>query len=473
MRFLLIGIDGADWHYMDPLIARGELPHLAALACHGAFGPLQTIQPTLSPVVWTSIATGVPPGRHGVRDFFADRLAGVGGPLPRIKPPRRVGFEWLQARLESARVIASTPVGSDTRAVPAYWNIASLLQRPVVVVNWWATWPAEPVDGAMVSDRVFFDRVVQHGGPPSSPDLTSPAALFDEVAPLVVVPPDLPIETARAYVEVTEEEFVRMRRRDETLSPQLRELNHFVAAFESTHRIALHTLEHCPDADALILFRIVDKMCHAALTQSELVDDHVDASPESVARYGRMVSAAYRAVDRAVGELVDVFGEGNVIIVSDHGFDLETIPQPPYRHYNHDAAPDGVFVAAGPAIRPGRVEGLSVFDVMPLLLHLRGMPTAEDQAGRLPRRILDPVLLARRPETRIASYGRRLAPPLARGEVATDADVLEELQILGYIRFDADDKREPHPPAARAQDAPRDATWPGAAGPGACPSGYR
>jgi hypothetical protein len=223
-----------------------------------------------------------------------------------------------------------------------------------------------------------------------------------------------------------------MKRRDGTLVPHLRELNYYLASFESDRRIARHVVERHPDADVLVLFRLVDKMGHAALKYSELVPDHTDASAPEVERYGRMVSEAYRAVDRAVGELMAAFGEGNVIIVSDHGFGLET--NDVGRHvYKHDGAPDGVFIGAGPAFRAGPVEGLTVFDVLPLLLHLRGLPTAEDQRGHLPRRVLDPAFLGQRPETRIASYGRLRAAPLARGEAATDAEVLEDLRALGYI----------------------------------------
>jgi hypothetical protein len=466
MRFLLIGIDGADWRYMGPLITRGELPHLAALACRGAFGPLETSQPTLSPVIWTSIATGVPPGRHGVHDFFADRLSGVGGSLPRLKPPRHLGLEWLEARLRSAGVITNGPVGSDTRRVPAYWNVAALGHVPVVVVNWWATWPAERVSGAIVSERLYFDRLVQRGGPPASQDLVSPAVLFDELAALTVLPADLPAETVRAYVDATAQELERMRRRDETLAPHLRELNYFVASFESERRIARRVVERHPDADALVLFRLVDKMGHAALKYSELVDEHPGASADELARYGGMMSEAYRAVDRAVGELMDAFGAGNVIVVSDHGFGLES-NDAGHLVYKHDAAPDGVFIGAGPAFRPGRVEGLTVYDVLPLLLHLRGLPVAEDLRGHLPRQALEPAFLGRRPETRIASYGQLRAAPLAKSETATDAEVFQELRALGYIRYDDADA----PASPRARATPDDARRPQATL--SCPTTYR
>jgi len=72
-RVLVIGIDGASWQVIDSMIARGELPHIAALIERGGSAELETVEPVTSPVVWTSIATGRSPEDHGVGDFFATR----------------------------------------------------------------------------------------------------------------------------------------------------------------------------------------------------------------------------------------------------------------------------------------------------------------------------------------------------------------------------------------------------------------
>src|SRR5262245_7666940 len=48
---VLIGLDGADWNIIEPLIAAGRMPHMAALAARGARARLLTINPTLSPVI--------------------------------------------------------------------------------------------------------------------------------------------------------------------------------------------------------------------------------------------------------------------------------------------------------------------------------------------------------------------------------------------------------------------------------------
>ena len=65
-----------------------------------------------------------------------------------------------------------------------------------------------------------------------------------------------------------------------------------------------------------------------------------------------MVTESYRTLDRVVGELLEAFGEGNVILVSDHGFGLERRKKT-RRVYDHRRGPDGIFLAAGPAFDVG------------------------------------------------------------------------------------------------------------------------
>jgi type I phosphodiesterase/nucleotide pyrophosphatase len=129
-RFVLVGVDGADWDLLEPLMARGELPHFSGLKERGAWGPLETLRPTLSPAIWTSVVTGKRPRRHGVVDFATRRLRGVEETLPDLRPLNRMGFPFLFARLEAAGQMFQAPISSFTRRVPAFWNIATARARP-------------------------------------------------------------------------------------------------------------------------------------------------------------------------------------------------------------------------------------------------------------------------------------------------------------------------------------------------------
>jgi predicted AlkP superfamily phosphohydrolase/phosphomutase len=125
----ILGLDGATWEVIDLLIAKGELPGFRQLKEKGAWGYLETHVPTDSVSIWTTIATGVSPSRHGIQSFTR-RLPGTDQFVP-------------------------SP-GTD-RLTPALWNMVSDNDRRVVSVKWFASWPAEKVNGAMLSPRLEAD----------------------------------------------------------------------------------------------------------------------------------------------------------------------------------------------------------------------------------------------------------------------------------------------------------------------------
>jgi hypothetical protein len=290
--------------------------------------------------------------------------------------------------------------------------------------------------GHVVSERAYYHELLHRGAGVPADRLTHPAGLYAELAPRIVLPDDVTFDETRAFMDVTAEEFAPMRvKHPSPLTGIAAEFTYFLSTFETNERLALDLVERSrrlygDPADLLVLFRLVDKTCHTALVYSELVDDHVGAPADDLRRYRRVVSEAYRASDRALGRIQEAFGDGNVIVVSDHGFELE-----PNGLYGHGNAPPGVFIAAGPAFRPGRIDGLSVLDVLPLLLYLKGFPVADDFDGRLRLEALAPELLAARPPRRIATYGTAGEGGGAADSAAdVDAEMLERLRALGYLQ---------------------------------------
>ena len=132
-RVFLVGVDGASWNLIDPMLAAGELPHLAALIGRGVHADLETVEPVISPTVWTSIATGRSPEVHGISDFFAsgtrrrvptvfERLAARG---------RRVGVyeylvTWPPAQLPDGFVIPGWLRRDDRMTPPDVWQRANV-----------------------------------------------------------------------------------------------------------------------------------------------------------------------------------------------------------------------------------------------------------------------------------------------------------------------------------------------------------
>lgn len=124
--FVVVGVDGAEWAAIERLWEDGQLPELARIAREGVRTHLATNWGK-SPVIWTSVATGVQPRRHGILDFVA-------------MTPR-----------------GNVPVTSDLRKVPAIWNMASTAERRVAVLGWLGSWPAEEVHGVMVTTRLLLE----------------------------------------------------------------------------------------------------------------------------------------------------------------------------------------------------------------------------------------------------------------------------------------------------------------------------
>ena len=71
-RVVVFGIDGADWQAIEPLVARGRMPAFKRLIEQGATGPLRSMEPSASPALWTTVATGVGPDRHGIHGFVVE-----------------------------------------------------------------------------------------------------------------------------------------------------------------------------------------------------------------------------------------------------------------------------------------------------------------------------------------------------------------------------------------------------------------
>src|SRR5689334_9164072 len=137
-RVIFIGLDGADWSLLDQYAAHGVMPTLAKLVAEGSSGTIKTLHPPLSPLIWTTMMTGVSPLEHRILDFL------------RVNPS-------TQQR---------EPITSDERKVPAVWNMATAGGKKVGALGYWATYPAESVNGLMVSDRLFTFLFSEKSPPP-------------------------------------------------------------------------------------------------------------------------------------------------------------------------------------------------------------------------------------------------------------------------------------------------------------------
>lgn len=150
-RVLLLGIDGVLPEELDYLLAVGDLPALGRLAREGGrvFRYRRQDEPPAS--FWTAVATGIPGPDHGVTSLDSFRPLGVQTPLAR-NGPVRLWWSGVEVPLGLAEY---RPVLANRRRAFAVWELASRGGSPVLAVNWWGTFPAEPLPGLVVAHGAF------------------------------------------------------------------------------------------------------------------------------------------------------------------------------------------------------------------------------------------------------------------------------------------------------------------------------
>lgn len=443
---LVIGIDGLEWDILLPLMAQGELPHLSGLMARGAAGRLETLEPTLSPVIWTTMATGKPPAAHGITDFT-----------------------WNDPATGEKRLFTSRQ-----RRVPAVWTIASAAGRAVDVAGWWNTWPAEEINGRMVSQFSSLDqgqRVWKGTVHEGVPDQTWPPELYEAILPTVR-------DVAARFPEMTA---------DQDLAPAWKMLFPSLPA-------ELTPLERRLVEDSIWAFRA--DATYTAISEEFLRDQTADltlvylGSPDvaghrffrhyrpgayahppretAVAAFGDVIPATYRFVDGLVGRLLAAAAPGtSVMVVSDHGmqpvnadkdFEWAFTNSRRYRlaavnSGHHLKGEPGVFIAAGPAFRqavaapgltPAKSAGrsmdstamprlASVFDLAPTLLDLLDLPVGSDMPGVV---LTDILAAGDTGSGRIRytpSHDDLQAKILQKGDQDQDEERLRQLRSLGYV----------------------------------------
>ena len=412
-KVLIVGIDGADWDMIRPMLGRGELPHLTSLIQSGAHGPLHSLQPITSPVIWTTIATGKGPDQHGILDFTM--------PDPQSGEP--------------------VAISSNTRKSKAFWNILSEAGISCAVIGWWASWPAEPINGVMVSDRLshhaFIKNVATQEGIVYPPEQTA------EILALRREPLAVPYETAREFMAISPAEYAA--------APELDfrdPISHFRLIYQTMTtyaEVAKHLIvTDCPEVLA-VYFEGVDTAGHMYMRYTPPTYPHTTEAERE--KFGQTVAAFYRYQDQLLGELLALTDEQTtVIIVSDHGFKTGR-QRPVERASEVDYATaamwhrmEGVIVMNGPAVLsqaagvPAVTGKASVFDITPTLLALLGIPSASDMDGRVLNEMLIPGFVE---PSRVATYEddawRENRAEVRLQTAGLDPETKARLRSLGYL----------------------------------------
>ena len=422
-KVLWLGIDSATWDIIHPMIAVGKLPNLNRLIQGGGHGSLKTFVPTHSPVVWTTKATGKSPIKHGIRDFLTFDIKGIDGHIE-VKPLDPL-LSRILSRAANYGLIKRRPVSSTDRRSLAIWNILSETGYKVGVVSWFVTDPVEKINGFMVPEFYYTIGRKRRG----SSSAIHPFDIEDKLR-------SIKEEVEERFNSKSGEDEVKDRFsiKSELNGPERRKFNILkVFYFHDVLRVkALNSLMDIFDLDMLMAyFHGVDAVQHHFWD-----DQNKDGSV-----FKDVITRYYEYLDETIGGLLDgVSDPKTVFITSDHGHG----PMKYYKKlYNvimgrekisgsHVDGPDGIFIAYGDGIQKGvSVEDISVYDVVPTILPVFGLPIGKDMDGRPIAEIFDDSILSIR---YIPSYEGRLSVYSGDGEdLSEDREILDRLRDLGYI----------------------------------------
>lgn len=431
VKVFLIGLDGATWDVMLPMIKHGELPNFASLMRGGSYGTLKTLKPTLSPRIWTSIATGKRPHKHGIYGFFEFSLPGLSRNITDI--PYR---DWKKKQLNNGTIskVSST---STSRRAAALWNILSAARRSVGLVRWHTSWPPEEVNGYSITHNAYFSlrrEAWEKSGRLPSEISTHPPELIAELAPLFSLPNTLTREEIGSLIPVSNELWRNFQNKKQyEKGDELSILKFIYNEDRFFNRVALHMLDKFPTDFFSLYFYGTDAIQHY-FWKYRKPEDFSDVDPEKLKIYGGIIESYYRFADETVGEIVQRADENTVVLVaSDHGMEsVRPEGSEGYRSGSHRHAPDGIFIIKGPGIREGKNINASVLDIAPTLLRIFGMPLADDLDGMPINSVLDRNVYSEFQHT-VKTYDWLLKKPkLAKSESESEEKL--RLKSLGYIK---------------------------------------
>ena len=350
-KVLVIGWDAADWKVIMPLVEQGKMPTLAKFMSEGVHGTIKTLDPPLSPMLWTSMATGYRADKHGITGFV-EPLADNSG---------------------------LRPVTSTSRKTRAIWNILHNQGMKSNVVSWWPSNPAEPINGVMVSNHYQVSNK-PIGENWDMPDGTIyPESMIDILKKQRVHPEEMTAAHLLPFMP-------NLKEMDKNKEKRVKSVANIIAQAASVHAASTY-LQRETEWDFMAVYHdAIDHFCHAAMKfhppQRPGIPDEVYNNYKDVVVSGYLYQDMM--LERTLNQLDD---DTTVIIVSDHGFHSDHlrpkyfIKEPASPAQEH--SPFGMICMRGPGIKKGeKIYGASVLDLTPTILALYGLPIGETMEGR-------------------------------------------------------------------------------------------
>jgi predicted AlkP superfamily phosphohydrolase/phosphomutase len=449
-RVVLVAIDGLSWNLLRSFVDQGLLPTFERLLKHGLSSDLEVASAVpgldrvekglISPVLWTTAATGQYYFRHGIYDFFDF--------ITNIEHPPLFGSQDVKA--------------------PRIWDILSAYQMESLVVGYYITHPATPLKGCMVSDlfgevvsseavfpKMLADRLAQMLGATDYLSYARQNRLSESLLTKSVSSPrwseqvQLFDSSWISEIETLLHQFTRLAQTeiDDFMSParsQEEEITKSLLWYrliypfyrdQRFHRLFMTLLEEYPDARfAAIYYRMIDFVSHGFWVEGTGVDD------DFYQAYRPVLTQTYRLMDQYLADIEAKLGDDDLLLIlSDHGFvgatslpvissDLQNLLE--YRLAEHEAP--GVFIAQGKSVASEVEHPISILDVTPSILDFFELPQAKIFDGGPVPGLLHPEAPHNIPM--LENYPVSLSQG-RQGDISPEeeAEILKRLAALGYI----------------------------------------
>jgi len=351
-KVLLIGWDAADWKVIGPLLAKGQMPALKKLIDKGVYGNMSTMNPPYSPMLWSTVATGKTPDKHGVLGFIE-------------VIPDQSGIR---------------PVTVNSRKSKAIWNILHHKGYKSNLVGWWPSFPAEPINGVVVSDKFQKVNKSPKESSPIAKGTIHPETLTKDLHDLRMFPYEINEQHILPFIPKASKIDVKKDKGLESFSKVFAENT-------SVHAAATNLMRTTEWDFMAVYYDFIDHLCHGFM---KFYPPKLNGIPEGQFEiYNEVVVSAYRYQDMMLQRKMDLADDDTTIIVmSDHGFESDhkrILKMPKY-----PAAPAlehrqfGIFVAAGPNIKKNeKVFGLTLMDIAPTILNIFDLPIGKDMDGKV------------------------------------------------------------------------------------------
>ncbi len=402
-KVLLIGWDAADWKIINPLMDAGHMPTLEKLVNGGVMGNFATLDPPLSPTLWTSISTGKRPYKHGIIGFTEPDPSGKG----------------------------VRPCYITSRKVKAIWNIFNQHGMKSHVVGWWPSHPAEPINGTMISN--MYQRATKPINEkwPILDGTVHPAEKQEFFAKLRIHPNELTAAHILPFIPDA-------KKIDQEKDKRMQMLTKIIADCSTVHAAATYILEHEEWDFMGVYYDAIDHFCHGFMKfhppQMSMVPDDL------FELYKDVVISGYKYHDMMLERLLQLAGDDvTVMLISDHGFhpdhlrpvNLPKEPAAPALEHS----PYGIFVLNGPGIKKDeRIYGASILDVTPTILTLYGLPIGADMDGNVLVNAFEEPMIPEKIDSWEDVPGDSGQHPADKQEDPyAAAEAMEQLIELGYI----------------------------------------